>query len=64
MVDVELIFAKKVFISLVKSPSYKNIDKIIEKRLDKTLKYYFNTTRTFKVDDQFSIKSFDQESKL
>jgi len=46
------------------SPSYKNIDKIIEKKLDKTLKYYFNTTRTFKVDDQFSIKSFDQESKL
>ncbi len=64
MVDVELIFAQKVFISLVKSQSYKNIDKIIEKRLDKTLKYYFNTTRTFKVDDQFSIKSFDQESKL
>jgi hypothetical protein len=53
-------FSHKVFISLVKSPNYTS-EALNQHQLDKSLFEYFLTTRTFKVNDHFEIKSFNSE---
>lgn len=54
------VFTHKVFISLVKSPTYSS-EQINQHQLDKSLYEYFSTTRTFKLNDHFKIKSFNSE---
>ena len=55
----ELSFAKKITISLVKSPLYSEP----EAGLDKELKLFFNSTRQLRVDDHFSIKSLFEDGR-
>jgi hypothetical protein len=51
--DPKIEFAKKIVISLVKSPIYKEISQ----NSDEELKAYFKVTRQFKLNDFFHVKS-------
>ena len=64
LVNEELKFVNKLFISLVKSPTYSLPDqKQFTQRIDKDLEEYFKTTRKLKINDQFAIKTLDSECK-
>jgi hypothetical protein len=55
-------FAKKLTISLVKSPFYSNPDqRPLTDQLDKQLNEYFKKTRKFKINDHFAIKTLSVE---
>jgi hypothetical protein len=51
--DPKINFAKKIVISLVKSPIYKEISP----KFDEELKTFFKVTRQFKLNEYFHIKS-------
>ena len=55
-------FVKKIFISLVKSPFYSNPDqRPLTDQLDEQLNEFFKTTRKFKINDHFAIKTLNSE---
>ena len=62
LVNEELKFVNKLFISLVKSPNYSLPDQEqFTQRIDK--EESFKTTRKLKINDQFAIKTLDSECK-
>ena len=62
--SIEDKFAHKVFISLIKSPLYSNLDQLNQQQLDKDLNKHFNQSYKFKLNDHFEIKSYNSECKL
>lgn len=55
---------KKIIISLVKSPQYSSSDQLLQQQLDKDLKEFFSSTsRTFKLNDHFQLKSLNSDCK-